>query len=213
MIFFNITPFDLRLDKFYTIDLSASNRELSPEIFDEPAKFHAYIFNKLAQNNSLFAVGGYLENRLVYTTKEHFTTDKIRSIHLGIDIWAAAETPIFAPEDGQIHSFQNNDRIGDYGPTIIVKGTHTGLHYLFGHLSGQSLMNKKVGQWIKAGDKIGSLGTFQENGHWPPHLHFQIIKDMQGKMGDYPGVCAIDDLDFYKKNCPDPMKLWNQDKI
>jgi hypothetical protein len=38
-------------------------------------------------------------------------------------------------------------------------------------------------------------------------LHFQIINDMQGKKGDYPGVSSKKELAFYKKNCPDPNLL------
>jgi hypothetical protein len=45
------------------------------------------------------------------------------------------------------------------------------------------------------------------NGNWPPHLHFQLIRDMQGKRGDYPGVVRADELAFYRDNCPDPMAL------
>jgi len=48
------------------------------------------------------------------------------------------------------------------------------------------------------------LGKPDENGGWPPHLHFQLIRDMQGFVGDYPGVCAKQDLTFYANNCPDP---------
>jgi hypothetical protein len=49
---------------------------------------------------------------------------------------------------------------------------------------------------------VGGLPT--ENGGWPPHLHFQLIRDIQHYHGDYPGVCAKRDVDFYACNCPDP---------
>ena len=45
------------------------------------------------------------------------------------------------------------------------------------------------------------------NGDYAPHLHFQIIKDVQDFVGDYPGVCSKMDLEFYKKNCLDPELL------
>ncbi|RYZ44700.1 MAG: peptidase M23, partial [Chitinophagaceae bacterium] len=38
---------------------------------------------------------------------------------------------------------------------------------------------------------------------WPPHLHFQIIKDMHGWKGDYPGVCRFSEKEAYLQNCPD----------
>jgi len=60
---------------------------------------------------------------------------------------------------------------------------------------------------VEAGDKIGTLGSHKVNGDYAPHLHFQVIKDIQGYTGDYPGVAASDKLDFYLDNCPDPNLL------
>jgi hypothetical protein len=51
------------------------------------------------------------------------------------------------------------------------------------------------------------LGDTSVNGDYPPHLHFQIIKDIQGYQGDYPGVSSKKDLDFYRNNCPNPNTL------
>ena len=57
---------------------------------------------------------------------------------------------------------------------------------------------------IKKGDVFAAFGIPYENGHWPPHLHFQAIIDMQGMKGDYPGVCAYSEKEKYLDNCPDP---------
>jgi hypothetical protein len=48
-----------------------------------------------------------------------------------------------------------------------------------------------------------------ENGNWPPHLHFQLIIDMQGMKGDYPGVCKFSERERYLANCPDADLLLN----
>ena len=48
------------------------------------------------------------------------------------------------------------------------------------------------------------MGNRNENGGWVPHLHFQIIKDMMGKAGDFPGVTSEKLLAEFSKNCPDP---------
>ena len=60
---------------------------------------------------------------------------------------------------------------------------------------------------LKQGDEIAQLGDSSVNGDYAPHLHFQIIKDVQKNLGDYPGVCSLNKLDFYKENCPNPMVL------
>jgi hypothetical protein len=61
------------------------------------------------------------------------------------------------------------------------------------------------GMPVAAGDLLCHLGNSDENGGWPPHLHFQLIRDLQGYRGDYPGVCAKRDVAFYAENCPDPL--------
>ena len=51
---------------------------------------------------------------------------------------------------------------------------------------------------------IGYLGDAAINGDYSPHLHFQIIKDIEHYHGDYPGVSSQNDLVFFSSNCPDP---------
>jgi peptidoglycan LD-endopeptidase LytH len=45
------------------------------------------------------------------------------------------------------------------------------------------------------------------NGDWPPHLHFQLITDMMGNTGDFPGVCLPEEKQAYKVLCPDPIGI------
>jgi murein DD-endopeptidase MepM/ murein hydrolase activator NlpD len=75
---------------------------------------------------------------------------------------------------------------------------------LYGHLSFDSIANLHIGQRIVARAIVGRLGGPEVNGDYPPHLHFQIIKDLQGNFGDYPGVCNANAVEFYKDTCPDP---------
>ncbi|MFK7782228.1 peptidoglycan DD-metalloendopeptidase family protein, partial [Psychroserpens sp.] len=95
---------------------------------------------------------------------------------------------------------------GDYGPTIILQHViqDSRFYTLYGHLSLSSIVNLKVGQKFKKGELIATLGDASVNGDYPPHLHFQIIKDIQHYVGDYPGVCSKQDLEFYIHNCPNP---------
>jgi murein DD-endopeptidase MepM/ murein hydrolase activator NlpD len=129
-----------------------------------------------------------------------------RRLHLGIDIWGPAGTPVMAPLDGIVHSFAFNNNDSDYGATLIL--THQlgdiGFHTLYGHLSLNSLKNLDDGKRISRGEVIGEFGMRFENGNWPPHLHFQVIADMQGWKGDYPGVCKYSERQQWLDNCPDP---------
>ena len=65
-------------------------------------------------------------------------------------------------------------------------------------------MPLEPGLRFEAGDQIASVGEHHENGGWPPHLHFQIIRDMLGHVGDFPGVAAPSQRARFLELCPDP---------
>ncbi len=158
------------------------------------------------------ATGGYLEKRVIYRRSDVFQgEEENRCIHLGIDVWAPAFTPVYAPLDGKIHSIKDNDAFGDYGPTIILEHEleDTTFYTLYGHLSRRSLKSLERGQKVKKGDYFSEFGPFPENGDWPPHLHFQVIIDLEGREGDFPGVAAPSLLEKYSTLCPDPNLILN----
>jgi len=196
-------------EKYFAIDMSSSNLNLTVEILANPVVHHQYLQDLLHQNNAKVAYGGYLERRSLYDRSNHFQAidkkDK-RNIHLGIDLWCPANTDVLSPLKGQIHSFQINKNYGDYGPTLILQHEFSGFvfHTLYGHLSEASIKNKNVGQQVQSGEVIGALGSSEVNGEYAPHLHFQIIADLEGNYGDYPGVGSQNMLDHYRENCPDP---------
>jgi murein DD-endopeptidase MepM/ murein hydrolase activator NlpD len=194
--------------KYVPLDLSESNEELNSVDVSFSSKLETYINNHIKKNKAQVAFGGYLEVRNIYKRSNHFNNQaqEERNIHLGVDLWYNAETSIFSPFDGTVHSFKNNTNHGDYGPTIILKHKVDDVifHTLYGHLSLESIKNLEVGKPFKKGDKIATLGEASVNGDYPPHLHFQIIKDIQGCQGDYPGVSSKKDLEFYRNNCPNP---------
>ncbi|NJM79460.1 MAG: peptidoglycan DD-metalloendopeptidase family protein [Flavobacterium sp.] len=206
----NVKVIDASIDytDYTPIDISTTNTKISELDLTNAKAFEEFIETHLANNKAKVAYGGYQEVRNLYKRSTAFKNDftNERNIHIGLDLWIKAETPVLAALDGKIHSFQDNTAIGDYGPTIILehKIENTTFYTLYGHLSLDSLKNKTEGQLVKKGEQIATLGAPPVNGDYAPHLHFQIIKDIEGKKGDYPGVCSQIDLNFYSKNCPDP---------
>ncbi|MFX8308891.1 hypothetical protein ABTL21_19960, partial [Acinetobacter baumannii] len=71
------------------------------------------------------------------------------------------------------------------------------LHTLYGHLALQDLTGIEEGDKIEVGQSFAHFGDLLENGHWPPHLHFQVIMDMEQMKGDYPGVCKQSEAEKY----------------
>ena len=222
-----VVDFNPQSDKLFHFDFTAANKELTAEMIADTDIFSAYINNKLSAVNAKYGIGGYNEDRILYKRSNHFeimgsevsplggdVEGAARSIHLGIDIWAAAGTKVYVPIGGTVHSFANNDNYSDYGATIILQHQlETIVFYtLYGHLSLADLVNMQEGKYISRGELLGHFGEPKENGDWPPHLHFQVIDDLRLNKGDYPGVCSIGEREKYLKNCPNPDLILNMMK-
>lgn len=194
---------------YIPVDLSVNNPDLP--VGATADAFEDFLDDFLKNNTASVAYGGYLEHRNLYRRSGIFNGDESapRDIHIGLDLWAKAGTEIHAPLDGKVHSFAYNVGLGNYGPTIILEHDINGIRFytLYGHLSVESIEELEIGDTYKAGQVLATLGDASVNGDYAPHLHFQIIKDIEGNFGDYPGVCSATDLDFYQSNCPDPNLL------
>lgn len=198
---------DPEVDSLLLMDFTKKNIGITAEILDDNQLFTKYIQQVLTDHDCTFGIGGYAEHRTIYARSHHFSTgEEPRRLHLGIDIWGPVGTYVFAPMDGIVHSYRFNDVHGDYGATIILQHQLEGhtFHTLYGHLSVKDLEGLHEGMRVAAGQLIAHFGDLHENGHWPPHLHFQIITDMENNKGDYPGVCRYSEREKYLRNCPDP---------
>ena len=210
---FNVKVIDASIDyrDYVALDLSVSNKNLDNLDMSSAQKMELFIENYLVNHKAKVAFGGYNEKRNLYKRSSVFNHENVeeRNIHIGLDLWIKAGTDVLAALDGKVHSFQNNTSLGDYGPTIILQHIINDIPFytLYGHLSEESLENLHVGKSFLKGEKIATLGSFPINGDYAPHLHFQIIKNMEQYQGDYPGVCSENTLEYYLTNCPDPNLL------
>ena len=199
---------EIDYSNYVAIDLSENNKDLENYKLETAVDYEKYIQTFLEKNNAKIAYGGYLEKRNLYKRSSIFNTKNLeeRNIHIGLDFWINEQAKVYSCFDGIIHSLQNNTSHGDYGPTLILEHEIEGFifHSLYGHLSLESLYDKNIGDSIQKGQTIATLGLPPINGDYAPHLHFQIIIDIQNNFGDYPGVCSTNDLEFYTNNCPNP---------
>lgn len=205
---FPVVDFNPAYDRLLAMDFTSKNTSLSEAVLKDTAAFSAYVEEELKKHSCRYGIGGYAEHRTIYSRSEHFDTaeGEPRRLHLGTDIWGSAGTPVYCPLPARVHSYQFNDRHGDYGATIILShgAGEEHIYSLYGHLSLSSISGLSEGEEIRAGARFAEFGVPEENGHWPPHLHFQLILDLEGMRGDYPGVCRYSERERYLANCPDP---------
>ena len=154
-----------------------------------------------------YGIGKYNEKRAGMYTSELFAAEdeKVRNVHIGIDIAAPLGTDVHAVHDGEIFLAGVNSADGDYGGTLITKHRLGGrdLYALYGHLSHRSLEGKMPGQKISKGEVIAWVGPKEENGGWNPHLHFQLSWK-NPDVCDLPGVVSVLDREEALKIYPDP---------
>ncbi len=205
-----VTP-NLGTEPIRVFDLSVGSLDLG--LAEETAStrdFTEKLFAQMRRANAPSGIGRYDEARLIYANDDFSTVTEdgveYRTIHIGLDVFQPSGAPVFAPLDGEVHSFADNKARLDYGPCIILKHTASpsiSFYTLYGHLSRPSLDGLQVGQHIARGTQLATIGDFPINGDWPPHLHFQIITDMLDFTGTYPGVSRPSDRDVWCSLSPD----------
>jgi len=194
------------------LDLSVGSYDLGNYADIEDADIlHRRILDAM---NGKVGIGRYNEARPFYTSDAYEVRgnngSEWRTVHIGLDIFMEAGIPVFAPLAGTVHSFKDNAHDRDYGPTIILEHKVSDaltFYTLYGHLTRTSLDGLKIGQSIAAGHAFCQIGPMPENGNWSPHLHFQVILDMLGKEGDFPGVAFPEKRAIWTSICPDPWLL------
>ncbi|MCY3768756.1 MAG: aminotransferase class III-fold pyridoxal phosphate-dependent enzyme [Gammaproteobacteria bacterium] len=212
-----IVEVDLQTGPLLVLDLGVG----SPHLPDPSAPCDAEtmtrdVFRRIEDSKSVAGIGKYDEYRLVYDTDD-FTdaTGHRRTLHLGMDIFMPAGSPVFAPWDGTVFAASFEETHLGYGGTLILrhtvteangagKGATLTFHTLFGHLSFGSIAHLKAGQPVSRGQKIAEMGDASENGHWPPHVHFQLITHMLDETETFVGVGSHAYRNVWLSLCPDP---------
>jgi murein DD-endopeptidase MepM/ murein hydrolase activator NlpD len=170
----------------------------------------ALIDGAIGDAGASFGFGRYAEPRALYNNENFGDPDQAsacRIVHLGIDVFCPADTPVYAPLDARVELLANNNRELDYGPMLVLRHTTDAgepFFTLYGHLSSSCLDALEVGQELTAGDQIAAVGRPPENGNWPPHLHLQLILDLLDLDADFPGVATTSQQELWCALSPSP---------
>jgi len=150
-----------------------------------------------------WVVGRYAEHRPAMYTQGLFGGS--RTLHMGIDLGGPVGVAVHAFDAGHILHVGYNAQPGDYGHVIVSEHQYDGraLYALHGHLSRSSTVRWKPGQTFSKGDVLGWLGDIEDNGGWPPHVHFQLSWNRPNTC-DMPGVVDPKEEQSARRLYPDP---------
>lgn len=113
--FHSVVPFDPGRDQLSAINLTASNTLLTEELVADTEAFSVYVDDERHRRACRYLIGGYGEHRTIYSRSAVFDQEEEpRRLHLGLDIWGEAGTPVMAAIDGSVHSFAFHNRQTDY---------------------------------------------------------------------------------------------------
>jgi len=200
---------DVRTVRPMMMDLSVSNAQIGTSLPDMSRAARA-LLGRIHRSGAAVGIGCYDEPRLVYAADQFRSPnnefDERRTIHLGIDLFQEAGSPVFAPMDGTVHSLRKSMLSLDFGGLIVLRHEVENLTFytLYGHLSHASVDALKEDTQIHRGRQFATLGTPDENGGWIPHLHFQIFGDLVEVEGEYLGVAPASQRTLWLDICPDP---------
>jgi murein DD-endopeptidase MepM/ murein hydrolase activator NlpD len=91
--------------------------------------------------------------------------------HEGFDVNAACGTPVVAARGGRVVRSDYDPVL--YGNLVIIRGERTRRDYWYAHLRHASKL--RVGDRVRTGERIGSIGDTGNARTIGCHLHFQLL--------------------------------------
>jgi murein DD-endopeptidase MepM/ murein hydrolase activator NlpD len=110
-----------------------------------------------------------------------------RRAHRGVDIFAARGTPVLAATDGWVTRVETT-RVG--GNVVWMQPLFGNMRVYYAHLHEQWV---EPGEFVLAGQPLGSVGNTGNAITTPPHLHFGVYVRQPGMRGG-----AQDPADFLR---------------
>ena len=175
------------------VDMSVGSSWLGHETDYNDNDLMDFKLNRLTkQNPNCIIAGGYLEPRPIYTTDAYKAESNngniFRTVHLGIDFWLPALTPVHSLFDATVEIAVNDAGDKEYGGLIILNHKLEGLTFytLYGHQSVSSISKWKKGDievylYTALGRSLKTISIFYRMGEHTRITHHQYsetIKDL-----------------------------------
>jgi murein DD-endopeptidase MepM/ murein hydrolase activator NlpD len=142
--------------------------------------------------------GGWFEDRSILWNGHYMMPGF--TYHLGVDFTVPAHSRIYSPCEGTvIQVWHDNDTLGGWGGRVIIL-IKPNVYLVLAHMG---TIFVKVGKKIRKGQLIGNVGVPNNNGHWFPHLHVQVVR------GKYEGIDGYGEFSpRNQRKFPDPLQFW-----
>ena len=155
-----------------------------------------WLKNEMAAVSAKVGIGRYNEARPLYTDRYRAGGEELPewgTIHLGMDLFVGTDTAVFAPLTGHVHKVEPEAMV------LVHNADGVPFFTLYRHLIPSP--DLETGMILQKGDQLGQVTDRTER---PSHLHFQIVLDLLGWAGDFPGTAVPSQRDIWLSLCPDP---------
>ena len=155
-----------------------SDSEGSPSELRDPSSDEELL---LDDNDALMTLP--INGQLIYKGFGEYFSDRFNGYHVGIDLEAPADTPVYAIADGEV---TYSGWVSGYGGVMVVRSilSDRTISVIYGHLDPESI--PPVGDVVAAGEQIAVLG---QKGHETDgereHLHFAMYEGEKVRLNGY----------------------------
>lgn len=159
----------------HLFDFSSENPQTMDYTTTDFDAFEDAIVSELQSAGRTWGIGRYLEERGNLLRDYPNIIEEGRVYHLGLDVIAPFETPLFAPLAAEVYEVGNETVPGNYGGYIILRHVvnEVPFYSFYGHLQTPALVT--VGQRLEPGEIFARLGRDTDSGGWFCHVHLQIM--------------------------------------
>ena len=114
------------------------------------------------------------------------------------------------PLRGTVFGKRIDTNVRGFGAAVaLFHVVRPGVHFytIYGHLNPEDVKNLWVGRTLREGRAFARVGSPEENGGWPAHLHWQVSLDMMGQRDVFFGAGHDEEWPMWRTLFPDPELL------
>jgi 4-aminobutyrate aminotransferase-like enzyme/Ser/Thr protein kinase RdoA (MazF antagonist) len=169
---------------------------------------------ELRRVGSRVGIGRHDEARLTAAAYQSIGKDappaELATIHIGVDIYADAGTPVRAPLPATVHGVTHRSGSDDSDARVILRhqsGDGATFYTLYRHLLAGSTAGLTEGQRLEPGHLIGKVGSAEPTrpveGNLA-YLHFQLATDLLDEKQGLPAMVPASLREIWRALSPSP---------